>query len=191
MALGRVLVLLECGSDAVLLGSATDADSKLVLDVAHGVRQGYGLALDGRQLLRCRSQEKVKQPLPPAGEAGVIHRDFADRVVHIPGLDHDRDGYVDGLEEELKAKHGRTLVSVAVNGVDVGQKRGESEIYRVEAEAMFWLAAKCVISYDIGMPSREKALESLVEVARLAKRPNRYSVLSSRPSKVRVISTRP
>ena len=41
------------------------------------------------------------------------------------------------------------------------------------------------------MPSRLNALESLAEVTRLAKRPNRYSVLSSRPSKVRVISTRP
>lgn len=32
---------------------------------------------------------------------------------------------------------------------------------------------------------------SLVEAARFAKRPNRYSVFSSRPSKVRVMSTRP
>ena len=64
-------------------------------------------------------------------------------------------------------------------------------VYRVEAEAMFWLAAKCVISYAVGMPSREKESGSLADDARLAKRPNRYSVFSSRPLKVRVMSTRP
>lgn len=73
-------------------------------------------------------------------------------------------------------------------------RRGKREIretYRVEADAMFWLAAKCVISYPIGMPRRLKALGSLTELARPAKSPNKYSVFSSRPSKVRVISTRP
>ena len=63
----------------------------------------------------------------------------------------------------------------------------EREVYRVEAAAIFWLAAKCVISYATGMPRRLKA----GEVFKLANRPKRYSVFSSRPSKVRVMSTRP
>lgn len=62
------------------------------------------------------------------------------------------------------------------------------KLNRVEAEAMFPLAAKCVISYDVGKPSKVKASE---EEAKLAKRPKRYSVFSSAPLKVRVISTRP
>ena len=41
------------------------------------------------------------------------------------------------------------------------------------------------------MPSNENAVGSLVELAKVANRPNRYSVLSSRPVKVRVTSTRP
>ena len=57
----------------------------------------------------------------------------------------------------------------------------------MEAAAIFSLAAKFVISYATGIPSRLK----LGEVAKLANKPKRYSVLSSRPSKVRVISTRP
>ena len=68
---------------------------------------------------------------------------------------------------------------------------GQNSTYRVDAEAMFSLAAKWVISYAVGMPSKEKELVSLLELARVAKRPKRYSVLSSRPVKVRVISTRP
>ena len=40
------------------------------------------------------------------------------------------------------------------------------ETHRVEAEAIFWLAAKCVILYAAGMPSKKKSLGSLAEVAR-------------------------
>ena len=53
----------------------------------------------------------------------------------------------------------------------------------VDAAAIFWLAAKWVISYATGTPRRLKA----GEVARLADKPKRYSVFNSRPSKVRVI----
>ena len=71
------------------------------------------------------------------------------------------------------------------------EEEEERETYRVEAEAMFSLAAKWVISYAVGMPRSEKALGSVAERARFAKRPNRYSVFISLPSNVRVISTRP
>ena len=81
-------------------------------------------------------------------------------------------------------------MSKTVNSFEVGSKKVK-ETYRVEADAIFWLAAKCVILYATGIPSSENELGSLAEVARLAKRPKRYSVLISRPSKVRVTSTRP
>ena len=58
----------------------------------------------------------------------------------------------------------------------------------MDAEAMFWFAAKCVISYDKGTPRRETEFG---EAARLANSPKRYSVLSSRPSKFLVMSIRP
>ena len=56
---------------------------------------------------------------------------------------------------------------------------------------MFWQAAKCVISYAVGMPRIQKAFGSRAELVKLAKRPKKYSVFSSGPSKVRVMSTRP
>ena len=53
---------------------------------------------------------------------------------------------------------------------------------------MFWEAAKCVISYARGTPSNEYCV---VDVAKFANRPKRYSVFNSCPENVRVISTRP
>ncbi|KAF6235552.1 hypothetical protein HO173_006235 [Letharia columbiana] len=87
VALGGVLVLPECRSDAVLLGGAADADGELVLDV-------------------------VDHPLPPAGKAGIVHGNFADGVEYVPGLDHDRDSGIDSLIGELKAAGGPTISAI-------------------------------------------------------------------------------
>ena len=53
---------------------------------------------------------------------------------------------------------------------------------------MFCEAAKWVISYATGTPSNENWL---LDVAKFANRPKRYSVFNSWPENVRVISTRP
>ena len=54
-------------------------------------------------------------------------------------------GEVESLEVESETAHKRTLVSVAMKGLGIKWGK-EREVYRVEAAAIFWLAAKWVIS---------------------------------------------
>ena len=69
----RVLVLLECGPDAVLLGGGADAGGEFALDVGVGVGDGDELVFYKGELLGGGLKEDVDGPLPPARETGVIH----------------------------------------------------------------------------------------------------------------------
>ena len=69
----RVLVLLECGPEAVLLGGGADAGGEFALDVGLGVGEGDELVFYKGELLGCGSKEGVDGPLPPARERRVIH----------------------------------------------------------------------------------------------------------------------
>ena len=70
---GRVLVLLKCGPEAVLLGGGADAGGEFALDVGGGVGEGDELVFYKGELLGCGLEEDVDGPLPPACERRVIH----------------------------------------------------------------------------------------------------------------------
>lgn len=69
----RVLVLLECGPEAVLLGGGADAGGEFALDVGLSVGDGDELVFYKGELLGCGLEEEFDGPLPPACERRVIH----------------------------------------------------------------------------------------------------------------------
>ena len=77
-------------------------------------------------------------------EHGVVHGDLALRIEDVPGVDDDGDG-------ELEEGEGKIEAVGDIMSADVSQRRAQREAqrggaYRVDADAMFWLAAKWTIS---------------------------------------------
>lgn len=120
VALGDALVLLELRPHTVCLGGATDACGQFVLNVGHRLRLSYILAKGNRELFLCLSHQNVHHPLPPAGESCIVHGDFSCGIEGVPGLNLNRKCSVDCLKEEIKAAQRRRLVSIAVNGREIG-----------------------------------------------------------------------
>lgn len=84
--------------------------------------------------------EEVGEEPVEVSEDGIVHGDLALGVEDVPSVNDDRDGELEEGEGEIEAVE--DIMSADVSKRKAQGKEERREAYRVDADAMFWLAAK-------------------------------------------------